>query len=367
MEFKIKQSVFRDALAAVQNIAEPRATIPVLSNIVLESLGENAVRIMATDCDSTLICDVEAEIKTPGTYCIQARKVFEVVRLLSEGDVTIGPDASEFWAKLECGGSKFRIAGVDRANFPDAPVRSATTVTVSSTVFAELMKKVAVLTTNDISRFTLAGIKCEIGDGKGRFVATDQNSLALADFPIDGNLDVLIPDKAFAEAAKLVGDVALGEDNNHIFFITDDRVLISRKLTGAFPNYNMILPSNCDSKAVVAADVFTPALRRVACMADANMRTVRMELSPGQMQLTSQSSTEGEGVEIMAADYAGPEITIRLDWKSVLGFASVVPKDAEISVSFKDANSPIECNIVGDDSYRYVIMPLRLQALARAA
>ena len=62
MEFKIKQSVLKEELGFIQGVVERKTTIPVLSNILIESIGENEIRIVGTDLDVTIRCDAEAEI-----------------------------------------------------------------------------------------------------------------------------------------------------------------------------------------------------------------------------------------------------------------------------------------------------------------
>ena len=87
MEFKIKQNVLKEELGFIQGVVERKTTIPVLSNILIESLGEGSIRIVGTDLDVTIRCDAEAEIKKQGAMCIQARKLFDIVRNLGDGDV----------------------------------------------------------------------------------------------------------------------------------------------------------------------------------------------------------------------------------------------------------------------------------------
>ena len=63
MEFTIKQSILKEELGFIQGVVERKTTIPVLSNILIESIGENEIRIVGTDLDVTIRCDAEADIK----------------------------------------------------------------------------------------------------------------------------------------------------------------------------------------------------------------------------------------------------------------------------------------------------------------
>src|SRR6187200_703891 len=120
MQFVVSKQNLQKELGFVQGIVEKKSTIPVLSNILIESVGEGTIRIVGTDLDVTIRCEAEAEIKQAGAMCIQARKLFDIVRLLDSGDGHFTKEENE-WVKMSCGKSKFRLAGVNRDQFPEVP------------------------------------------------------------------------------------------------------------------------------------------------------------------------------------------------------------------------------------------------------
>ncbi len=82
MQFVVTKQNHQKELSFVQGVVEKKNTIPVLSNILIESVGENTIRITGTDLDVTIRCDMDAEeVSTPGSICVQARKLFEIARL----------------------------------------------------------------------------------------------------------------------------------------------------------------------------------------------------------------------------------------------------------------------------------------------
>src|SRR5205085_8892560 len=127
MEFNISKNALQKELGFVQGIVERKNTIPVLSNILIESMGENAIRIVGTDLDTTLRCETEAEVVTPGSMCVGARKLFEIARVLPDATVNFRKEENN-WAAVKCERSNFRIAGVECESFPDVPAFSAATV-----------------------------------------------------------------------------------------------------------------------------------------------------------------------------------------------------------------------------------------------
>src|SRR5690606_12999886 len=172
--------------------------------------------------------------------------------------------------------------------------------------------------TNEQSRFQLSGAKFVLADGKARMVTTDGHRLAFIEKEVetaDGEaMDSLIPKKALLELMKLSRgadtDISFGEDANHIYFEIGGRLLITRKLTGNFPNYEMIMPKDNENIAEFDLAEMKSAVRRVSLMADERNRSIRVTIRDGELELSAKSAEEGEGREVVPADYKGDEVTL---------------------------------------------------------
>ncbi len=399
MEFVIKQSVLKETLGYVQGVVERKSTIPVLSNILIESLGENSIRIVGTDLDVTMRCDAEAEIKTAGAMCIQARKLFDLSRLLNSEEVRFKKEDNE-WVIVTCGRGRFRLAGVSKEHFPEIPILKSTPLKLPAEVFNYFIQHTAFAITNEQSRFTLSGAKFIYSDGKAKMVTTDGHRLAYIERPLDSNpdgaMEALIPKKALLELVKISRDsdseVAFGEDENNIYFDLDGRLLITRKLSGTFPNYEMVMPKDNDKTVTFDLEDMRGAVRRVAIMADERNRSIRLTIREGEVEISAQSSEEGEGKEVVPAEYVGEEIQLGFNWQYLQDFLNTasaeqsgsadesdhdaVQKETDgdkvrvkeataptrISFEFKDSNAQTQMKIAGDSSYdyRYIVMPLRI-------
>lgn len=395
MEFVIKQSVLKDELGFVQGIVEKKSTIPVLSNILIESIGEDTIRIVGTDLDVTIRCEASADIKKGGAMCIQARKLFDIVRLLDGGDVHFIKEENE-WVKLNSGKSNFRLAGVSRETFPEVPNFKSAPMKLSSEIFNHFIQNTSFAITNEQSRFTLSGAKFMISNGTARMVTTDGHRLAFIEKNLGESLgtetmDALIPKKALMELVKISrdakGEISFGEDANHIYFEVNGRLLITRKLSGNFPNYEMVIPKDNDKRATFDAEEMKTAIRRVALMADERTRSVRMTIREGEIEIGAQSSEEGEANEKVAAEYSGEEVQVGFNSQYLQEFLNVAGSggietgeiaeketDGEtvrvkegsnrlrIAFEFKDGNAQTQMNVAGDKNYdyKYIVMPLRI-------
>jgi DNA polymerase-3 subunit beta len=399
MEFVIKQSVLREELGFVQGIVEKKNTIPVLSNILIESVGENTLRIIGTDLDVTIRCEAEASITTPGAMCIQARKLFDIVRLLPDADIRFRKEEND-WVKVDCLKSNFRLAGVSRDQFPEVPSFKSAPLKLPAKVMQYFVAHTAFAITQEQSRFTLSGAKFMVGEGSVKMVTTDGHRLAyvektdLGAAAPEGTMDCLIPKKALVELVKIARDgdstVSFGEDENHIYFEADGRLLITRKLTGTFPNYEMVIPKGNDKTSVFDCEEMKNALARVSLMADDRNRAVKMTFKTNEIQINAQTAEEGEAVETIPAEYQGEEVQIGFNSRYLQDFLAVAggegetaaPKEgskegeketagdkvmvkdgrARIAFEFKDSNGQTQMKIANETGYdyKYVVMPLRI-------
>jgi DNA polymerase-3 subunit beta len=314
------------------------------------------------------------------------------VRLLPDEDVHFKKEENE-WVRLTCGKSHFRLAGVSREQFPEVPQFKSAPMKLPARIFNQFIQLTGFAITQEQSRFTLSGAKFMVDGGTVKMVTTDGHRLAYIERKeaIDGSMDALIPKKALTELTKIArdssGEVSFGEDQNHIYFEVAGRLLITRKLSGTFPNYEMVIPKNNDKTATFDAEEMKRAIARVSLMADERTRSVKLNIKPNEIQISSQAAEEGEAEEFVTADYSGDEVQIGFNAQYLMDFLNVIGSGAEaeakeaeqetegdkvkvketggrlrVSFEFKDGNAQTQMRIANDSGYdyKYIVMPLRI-------
>ncbi len=371
MEFSISKTALQKELGFVQGIVEKKNTIPALSNLLIESIGENTIRIVGTDLDVTIRCETEAEsIKVPGSLCVQARKLFDISRLLPDSTINFRKEEND-WVTVKCENFRSKIAGLPRESFPEVPTSKSAPLKFPADVFKSFIDRTIFAITQEESRYTLSGAKFILDKSGAKMVTTDGHRLAyvarrdLGENAPEQALDALIPRKTLAELTKLTasfeGEIGLGVDENHIYFEVGPRLLISRMLSGQFPNYEMVMPKGNDKSVVFDSTQLNHAIRRVALMADDRSHAIRFHLAPNQLQISSQNAEEGEARETVATEYTGDETEIGFNAQYLQDFLNVVG-DGQIAFEFKDGSSQAQLRPAADPDYeyKYVIMPMRI-------
>jgi len=303
MEISVSKSDLLKELTATQGVVERKTTIPILSNFLFEAGGDK-LSITATDLDLSLRTSCPAKVKKEGSCTIPARKLYDYVKLLADGEISIKL-LENHWVQIRSGRSNTKMVGMARANFPALPLFPAeSALQLPAQVLRQLIGRTIFSISNEESRYTLNGALLVLKPESIIMVATDGHRLAHIEhgttkLPVSGELKVLVPKKAMAELNTLLGSTdapvaEFGKDEKTLFFRIGGRLLTSRQLTGQFPNYEMVIPKNNDKSVEFDCALLNLAIRRVALMADERSHAIRFHLEPNQLVISAQNAEDGE-------------------------------------------------------------------------
>jgi len=372
MEFTVNKTDLVRELSLSQGVVEKKTTIPILSNVLLEA-ADDRVTLTATDLELGIRCSCPARVKKEGAGTVPARKLLEYVRLLPEGDVQM-KFLENHWASITCGRSRTRMAGMSRESFPELPQMPAPIAEIPVKTLASMIARTGFAISMEESRFTLNGALLLIRPEGLTMVATDGHRLAFVQAAggesgqVSQQFRALVPKKAMAELTKLADEAEEGAqavfsgDDNHLFFRVGHRLLITRKLTGNFPDYERVLPKDHTLVAKLQKDEIRSAIERVAQFADERSRAIRVQFTNGEVRIFSSSVETGESEESVVSEYEGPDLEIGFNAQYLLDFLRVIPQD-HVAFELKDQKSAGEMRPAGNgtaEQYRYVVMPMRI-------
>ncbi len=373
MEITVSRQDLLRELTATQSVVERKTTIPILSNFLLEA-EEDRIQITATDLDQSLRTSCAARVKKPGSCTIPARKLYDYIKLLPDGDISIKLQENH-WVQIRSGRSNTKMVGMARANFPQVPeFPNASTLSIPAVVLRNMISKTIFAISNEESRYTLNGSLLILKAESLAMVATDGHRLAHVEktgesfSAITAEKKTLIPRKALAELQSLLANtdathVEFADDDQTLYFRIGHRTLTSRKLTGQFPNYEAVMPRENNKFIVVRSDELTGSIQRVAQFADERSGAIRIRLEQNELKISSSSTDSGESEDIIESPYSFDPILVGFNSSYMLEFLKAIGNTGEVRLEFKDAQSAGQMRPEdGDDEYRYryIIMPMRI-------
>ena len=372
MEISVSKGELLRELTASQGVVERKTTIPILSNFLFEA-ADGTLTITATDLDLSLRTSCNAKVKKEGSCTIPARKLYDYVKLLPEGEISIKL-MENHWVQIRSGRSNTKMVGMARANFPAVPVfPDAMALKLPAQTLRNLIARTIFAISNEESRYTLNGALLVIKAESLTMVATDGHRLAhienkAARFAgVSGEMKTLVPKKAMAELNSLLqnydGDtIDFAKDDTTLFFRVGPRVMTSRQLTGQFPNYEAVLPKDNNKSILVRCEDLTGAIQRVAQFADERSGAVRMKLEKNELKISSSSTESGESEDSIEVRFEGDPIVIGFNSHYLIDFLKVLGA-GEVRLEFKDSQSAGQMRPAegGDEyNYRYIVMPMRI-------
>ena len=374
MEFIINPSLLREELGLLTPVIERKATIPVLSRIKLETNTQGELALTATDLDVTMRVRQVTDVLQTGSILVEGRKLYDISRELPNEPIHFALNKSG-QIEIRYKKGRHKLGTVESSQFPEVPTSKQAGIRVPAVILREAIRRTAFAVTTEKSRFTIHGAKLLIDENHLIMVATDGHRLAFAKFPLVNStgqkLDLLVPKKTLTQLEDLLdreikrdaeSEIEIGVCGNQLHFTVGNHSLFSRQISGAFPNWEMVLPKTLGFTAEISTEDFRRSLSRVTLTADNRNYSVTMEIEPGRLILKS-NTTEGEAHEEMLCAFDGQNsYSLRFNSRYVQDFLQVASKadSPTFAFCFNDGSSPFELFLPTErESCRYVLMPLR--------
>jgi DNA polymerase III subunit beta len=368
MNLTITKEQISHGLQSVQNVVSTRTTLPILSNVLLKADG-NRLEMTATDLDVTITCSVEATVKSPGATTIPVKKLFGIVRELTNPEIELETDDKNV-TSLRSGSSFFKIRGLGAEEFPPPPkFKEDKKVVLPQEKIRGMLRKTSFAISTDESRYVLNGILMSLKEHKLTMVATDGRRLALVDEEVDvadkSQGEFIVPAKAVNELNRLLqekGEVDIRyTDNQAAFNLKDDKgfslLIVTKLIEGSYPNYRQVIPGETKERIALAREEFMHALRRAEIMTSEKQNSVKLNFTKNNLAITANSPDVGEARETLAINYKGKDLAIAFNPSYVIDPLNALNTD-EVFLELIDELSPGVLKINGP--FLYVVMPMRL-------
>ena len=374
MEINLKREAFSSTLQNINSVVDKSTSSnkPILSNFVIRTMeGEvSKVEFSSTDYELSLVEQVQAEITEPGSICVNAKKVFDIVKELQDEDVKIR-STEQLWIHITCGSSEMRLPSVEVGLYPQTElVDLPQSVTISVDDLKQCIDMTLFAAITNESRRNLMGVcLSSTSDQQTRWLSTDGHRLAqilksVDDLNFSEDQEVIVPRKALTEvrrAADLFGQTVVISFDERVMQFTGGRISFkTRLIEGKFPNCDPIIPKDNTMEIIVNRESFINSLRIVSSISSEKLRPVKLLISQGVLKLESEKADYGEVVDEIEIGYEGDPFQIGFNSRYLLDVLIVIESE-DIKLECKNSMSPTIIKSTVDESFLSVIMPLRVE------
>lgn len=364
--FKGPRDQILSPLQSVCGIVEKRHTLPILSNVLMEKVGDR-LTLLATDVEIQIRTSTAAIGEDNAALTVAARKLQDILRSLPESS-EVSLTLEERRLQLKAGRSRFNLQTIPAEDFPRmaAADGQATRLSLTQKQFKRLLSLVQYSMAQQDIRYYLNGLLMMVNDAEIRLVATDGHRLAYVGEALAQALprtEVILPRKTILELSRQLGDndepLEIVLTPTQAQFRFGNIELVSKLIDGKFPDYDRVIPKHHDKVVRLARDTLLHALLRAAILTNEKFRGVRLVLGGGALRIISTNAEQEEAQEEIEIDYQGETLEVGFNVTYLLDVLNNVSTDI-IECWLADANSSALFMLPDNDRFKYVVMPMRI-------
>ena len=374
MKFSIDRAALLIALQHVHSVVERRNTIPILSNVLIET-KEDGVYLTATDMDIAVIEKVDldkSEVIQLGTVTTSAQMLYDIVRKLPDNIKVEFLSEKNDRLGIKALSSSFALNCLPSEDFPSISQEDFKySFNIDSIALIRLLDKTSFAMSLEETRYYLNGIYLhaikEDNIHKLRTVATDGHRLSRVDMNLpegaDGIPGVIIPRKTILEIRKILedhtGNINLSLSETKIRLSFNNVILTSKLLDGTFPDYSRVIPEQNDKLVTISNQSISEAVDRVSTVSTDKTRAIKININKENLVISATNPDKGSASEYVDIVYDGDEVEIGFNSKYVLDVARQI-KGNEIIIKLSDSVSPTLVYDKDDKEVLFVLMPMRV-------
>ena len=366
---KIEKAILLKQLQTVIGVVERKQPLPILSNVLIEKRG-SSLQLTTTDLEIQISSQLNdhQQINTDEAITVGAKKLQEILRVSPE-DSKISLEIKDNKVQIKINKSRFTLQTLPPTDFPKISVN--TTESHSFHFSQEKLKKMInmvqyAMAQQDI-RYYLNGVLLVIDETSLKLIATDGHRLAFVETKINienpkFKQEIILPRKTINELVKLLSDTDepikfnLAENQAQMHF--SNISLITKIIDGKFPDYNRVIPKYTNHLTLNKV-LIIQALQRAAILSNEKFKGIRFVLTEKNLRLISSNNEQEESQEDIETDYMGIALDIGFNVNYLLDGLNNIQEETVI-FSFGDANSSILLTIPENESFKYVVMPMRI-------
>jgi DNA polymerase-3 subunit beta len=366
MHLRCSQEHLLRAVQTVGRAISPRASMPILGNILLETT-KTGVKLAATDLELGIEAYVTGTVKEGGAVTLPARILTDIVTNLPDAAVDVTVAEGESKASITSENVRFEILGLPATDFPLMPSGDGNVVvTLDAGLLRTMIRQTSFAVSTDETRPFLTGVYLVIDGDAGHMVATDGGRLAVRRAKVGGakgKIAAIVPSKIMAELVRVLGsvegEVSVASHENQLIFALPGMRFISRLIAGQFPNYEQVIPKEFKQRITVGTERLLRGVRRASITARDSANVVRLNAAEGTLTVSSNTPDVGKAQEDIEVKIEGDPIPVAFNAKFLMdALANIDAPDVHFDLT--GPLSPGALHPTDNAEYVYVLAPVRV-------
>jgi len=376
MKIKADKKILVKALSRVQGIVEKNSIKPITSNALIKA-ENNTLSVSATNLQIGISSKYkEITIEEEGSISVNARKIYEILRELPEGEVTLN-EKENYWIEILCEKEvKFNIIGLPPEDFPSLFKENFDNyISLDIEKFINILNLISFSISKDENNININGTFLENIEGNlTRFVTTDGYRLSIMEENLNNNFNnngFIIPYKATVEINKILLEkieekiFCFNYINNNLLIKIGEVDLFIRLIDKNFPDYKAILLGDGYKKLIVSVEKekILKSLKRMSIISTENNRPVIFNFKENILEISTEDPDLGNVNEILKLkEKSKKDFSFCINCNYLIDIINALDDDILIEYNNEEENRPITVKPLNKkEKVKYIIMPMIIE------
>jgi DNA polymerase-3 subunit beta len=372
MKVEILKENLKNGLSIVEKIVGKNLSLPILDNVLINT-EENFLSLSSTDLETAIKLWILTKIIKKGKVVVPAKFLSNLVSLLPNEKITLEEKKQGLY--VECKSFKNQVQGFNPEEFPLIPeFKDAEFLEVDNKKLCQGLSQIVDVASPSQSRPEISGIYFVFSKNTIKIVATDSFRLAektiTLESPVSRDISFILPQKPTKEIINILSEK---EGRVKIYFSANQTMfefpmkeaahpqvqVVSRLIEGEYPNYQEIIPTKFKTHIIIKRDEFLNQIKAASLFSGKiNEVKIRTDEQNKEVQISAQDPDIGESNSSILAKIEGEPIEVSFNHKFLIdGLLNI--KSSEVMFDISKEEGPCVLKPVGDNSYLYVVMPIK--------
>ena len=355
-----------DAVLKVSKALSVKSANPVLEGIKITAKADS-LTLVATDTELTIEKTIKADVLMEGETVVVGKYFVDFVKKLENEQVELCR-LYDGQLQIKYSDSDSELQVFPAENFPVIEkLEDGESFTISTQEFKKIVERTVFACSSDESRPILKGCLFEIENGKLTTVALDGFRMAVVKKEVEatGNVKAVIPARTLLEIIRILDkddkEIKVFLQKNSLFVEVENTKIYSRLIEGEFVKYNHILPTNFANVVTLNRQALLSSIERASIVArNDRYNVIKFDVKEDVMNVSAKSEV-GNVNENVNVNLNGKDITIAFNGKYLGEYLKIIDEDF-INLNLNTPIDPCIITAVGDESFLYLVLPVRINA-----
>jgi len=368
------QENLKQGLSLVSHVAGRNVNLPILNNILIRAEA-GKIRLVATNLEVGIIITVRGKIEREGAFTVSSKIISDCIALLPNKKISLEQKGSDLL--IDCENYQAKAKGQSAEEFPLIPeVDRKNYFSAGAEEVKQAVAQAIFATAPSETRLELSGVLFIFSGDTLTLAATDSYRLAEKKIKIKSNSEeekkIIVPAKTLQELIRVLSvnldneveasapEIKFYLSENQILFTYGATELVSRLIEGQYPDYQQIIPASSKTKILIDRQELIRAVKMASLFSKTGINDVNLDFPAGKNQavISSVSGQTGENITTLTAKVSGADNSLVVNYRYLLEGLSNMEKET-VKIEVIDGNTPCIVRPEQDESYLYIIMPIK--------